>query len=229
MMKPTEHGKSGINPRRLPPARVAKRIGPRRYKRRILNDESSLRAKFRNRTSATTNDPFTTYTYTFLELSKLISRFQPSYTFSGPHEPNLEAQFLGCFWNSSSSYSVETTERHLGAHQATANYSSTTYIYTFWSPSSSLLGCSFLPSYTFSETNKLSLEAQFSSCFWNPWSSFLMEITERTPRSHRAISWSSPHSPRSFSPSLFLGLRHPELTIYNIHGGGSPLLIWLSG
>ena len=44
-----------------------------------------------------------------------------------------------------------------------------------------------------------------------------MEITERTPRSHRAISWSSPHSPRSFSPSLFLGLRHPELTIYNIH------------
>ena len=76
MMKPTEHGKSVINPRRLPPARVAKRKGSRRYKRQILNDESSLRAKFRNRTSATTNDPFITYTYTFLGLSKLISRAQ---------------------------------------------------------------------------------------------------------------------------------------------------------
>ena len=147
-MRPTHHGKSGIesqNPRRLPPARVATRIGSWTYKRQILNEGSSLRAKPRNRTSATTIDPFTTYTYTFLELSKPTSRAQlwsisglrhpytHTYTFLELSEKILRAQPWSIF-----GLKNRQDWKILQAYRA-----------QFWCPSSSWSVIPISPSYTF--------------------------------------------------------------------------------
>ena len=194
-MRPTKNGKSRMEsqiPDKLLPARIAKWTESRWYKRHTLNDGTSSRAKSRNRTSATANYSLTTYTHTFLELFEFA--FGDADRAHKFWSPQLAHTFSGLIepssgvrsWCTSLPSLFELIELNFGV-QLWCNVEAQIWI---------------------------TPEAHRAQ-FWSSPSSLLGELTQRIFGEHRAKSWSSLHSPRSFSPSLFRVTRHPKLSIQN--------------